>query len=257
MMLKSYKIFCPNLNKFITLEIYIKKHKKGQINDALYILDGQNAFKDKDATFKRSLRFTKYVDLFKDTRNINICAIAIKSYEDDIERTNEYLPYKFEINTKWNKNQNLSISKAFTNDFINTIIPFINAIFNINDSYIFGASLGALYASFIANNYTIFKGCGLFSICPFLCEKAFYKDLSINKRQKLKTFIYVGKNEESDSLFDKDLYLNSALKLYDFLNNDNTRLLIDENGVHNEESWEKHIIDFLSFIYSNSNIKQK
>lgn len=256
-MLKSYKIFCPSLNKFVILDIYVKKYNKNQVYDALYILDGQNAFKDKNATFKRSLRFTKYIDFFKNTRNINICAIAIKSYDDDIERTNEYLPFKFEINTKWNKDQDLNISKAFTSDFINIIIPFINAFFNINDSYIFGASLGALYASFIANNYTIFKGCGLFSICPFLCEKAFYKDLSINNRQKLKTFIYVGKNEKSDSLFNEELYLNSAIKLYEFLNNDSTRLLIDEYGIHNEESWEKHIIDFLSFIYSNSNIKQK
>ena len=99
-MQKSYKIFCPNLNKYLVLDIYIKSYNKKEAYDTIYILDGQNAFKDKKATFKRSLRFTKYIDFFKKTRNINICAIAIKSYNDDIERTNEYLPFKFEITTK-------------------------------------------------------------------------------------------------------------------------------------------------------------
>ena len=66
-------------------------------------------------------------------------------------------------------------------------------------------------------------------------------------------FLYIGKNEKSDDIYDDTLYLKSSKKLYNLFknNNINTRLVIDVNGIHNEEYWDKHLLDFINFIYNN------
>ena len=71
------------------------------------------------------------------------------------------------------------------------------------------------------------------------------------KKQDINVFLYVGKQEQSDDIYDKSIYYKSSLELYDYFKNNNTRtrLSIDSLGIHNEETWGNHIIDFINFIY--------
>ena len=71
------------------------------------------------------------------------------------------------------------------------------------------------------------------------------------KKEDRKIFLYVGKEEQSDDIYDKFIYYNSSLELYNYFkkNHINTRLCIDPKGVHNEETWGNHIQDFINYMY--------
>lgn len=257
-MIEKVDLFCPNLKRKVHIEISIPKHRnKEDVFDSLYMLDGQNIYKDKDASFGHSLHMERYLSIMSLKYGKRICGIAIYNAGSDRGRTNEYSPFKLEGNAKsLIKRQRLEVCEAFTYDFINTIIPYIQEHYPVKkeaeNTFMFGSSLGALYTTFITNKYpNYFGGAGLFSNCPFICENAFYAFLEKNLNKDLKVFNYVGLEETSDGSFDKTLYYNSTLKLHKFFMEKGlkTKLVIDCYGVHNEKTWEKHIMQFLSFLY--------
>lgn len=258
-MIEKMNLYCPNLRRKLKISVSIpKNYKQSDVEfDALYMLDGQNIFKDSDAAFGRSLRMGKYLAIMARKYNKRICCIAIHNSESDLGRINEYTPFPIEMKAseEWDSHD-LSISKAYTKDFISTIIPYINSRYpikkNPQNNFIMGSSLGALYAIYIANTYPkYFSGVGLFSPATFLCKTALRSHLTKNLNKNLRSFIYVGLEETSDDCFDKSLYFDEAKMLYSQLkeNNCKTRLSISSSGTHDEETWEKHIMEFLSFMY--------
>ena len=61
-MIEYYKLYLPKSRKEIKLEISIPRDYDNNTRfDTLYLLDGQNAFKDSHATYHRSIRATKYM----------------------------------------------------------------------------------------------------------------------------------------------------------------------------------------------------
>ena len=103
-------------------------------------------------------------------------------------------------------------------------------------------------------NYDSFETIGAFSTASFLFKDDFYKFLDKNIDKQRKVFLYVGKAEESDDIFDQDIYLNSSIELLHYFENHNTkaRLVISAKGIHNEECWDKAFSDFISYIYEEN-----
>jgi len=257
-MIKKFDLYCPNSKRKVHIQVSIPKTYDADILfDSLYMFDGQNIFKDHDAAFGRSLRMGKYLAIMASKFNKRICGIAISNSGSDLGRINEYTPFKLEqvAEDNWKK-QDVNECTKFTMDFIFTIIPYIQAHFPVkkeaSSTFVMGSSLGGLYASYVANLYpNIFGAAGLFSPAIFLCDKAFYHFVDANRNDKLRNFIYVGLKESSDGSFDENLYYNTALKLHNYNKKHNipSKLLCDYYGIHNEETWERHILQFLSYIY--------
>lgn len=257
-MIKKISLYCKTLKRKLELAISIPAdYKTSQIKyDALFMLDGENIFKDSEASFGRSLRMGKFLASMANKFDKRICCIGIYNAGSEMGRINEYTPFKIEgvSSDEWKK-QDTNVCRAFTKDLVDVVIPYIKEEFNISDtSFIMGSSLGALYVCYLTNSYPgLFKGCGLFSCASFLCANALTKHLEKNRDKDLRNFIYVGLNEKSDEIFDSKIYYNEAKRLYDiFKDNDiKVRLSVDASGIHNEATWEKHIMEFLSFMYSD------
>ena len=245
-MVEYFTVYFPKSDRKVKIQVSGPRLKSDIEFDTLYFLDGQNAFKDSHAAFGRSIRATKALNFAAKEFNKRIIGVAIYNMGTDIGRINEYTPFKIEndINDKWGS-ENLEICHNFCYDVINTLIPFIESKYNVkkdmNHRFIYGSSLAAVTALYLGFNYKdSFKVIGAFSTASFLFEQDFYNFLSNNKDKNKDVFVYV-----------EGMYLNSAKKLYKyFKENDNrVRLIIDVNGLHNEETWGNHMLDFINFIY--------
>lgn len=256
-MLEYYRLYLPKSKREVKIEVSVPRNRDNVTFDTIYFLDGQNAFKDSHASFGRSIRAAKVLGLAAKEIGKRILGVAIYNSESDLGRINEYSPFKI-INVASNewKKQDLKVCKNYCDDFINTIIPFIEKKYKTYNSYshraIFGSSLAAITAIYMSFLYPdSFKYVASFSTPVFLYPKDFYSFLDKNKKEDRKIFLYVGKEEQSDDIYDKFVYYNSSLELYNYFKKNQipTRLCIDPKGVHNEETWGNHIQDFINYMY--------
>ena len=256
-MTESYKLFLPKSKREVKIDISISKNREGITFDTLYLLDGQNSFSDSKAAFGRSIRATKTLSFTAKRLKKRILGVAIYNSGTDKGRIEEYTP--FYITNPESKNfQTSDIKKCedFCDDFINTIIPFIDSKYNTykdkNHRFIYGSSLAAITALYIAFKYPeSFNYVGAFSTASFLFENDFLNFLKENKNMEKNIFLYVGDKETSDSMYKNDEYLNASYNLYQLFKEagNRIRLSIDPNGLHNEETWGKHLYEFINFIY--------
>ena len=231
-MIEYYTLYLPKSNREVKLEISGPRYRNGIQFDTFYLLDGQNAFLDSHAAFGRSIRATKCLSIAAKEMGKRILGVAIHNSGSDLGRVNE--------------------------DFINTIVPFIEKNYNTykekEHRFIYGSSLAAITALYIGFKYKdMFKYIGAFSTATFLFRDEFYKFLNKNKDKNKDVFIYVGKKETSDDSYDENIYIDSAKELYEYLKNNNNRvrLSIDLNGIHDEETWGNHLFEFINFIYND------
>ena len=239
-MFEYHKLYLTKSKKYIDLEIFIPKSKNKL--KTMYFFDGQNTFLDSHATFGRSLRAHKILKK-NDTLGVAIC--GANSNEG---RMKEYAPFKmkdYEISCEY--------CYAFIDDLIDTIIPFIEERYNVikdsNSRIIYGSSLAALTSIYAGLKYDSFKYVLAFSTASFLCEDELFNFI-LKFKNKAHIFLYVGLNEASDNLCNKNDYINSSTNLYNLLKDNNyiCELKIDKKGIHNEKSWGKHLKDFFKFM---------
>ena len=255
-MIEYFKLYLPKSKREVKIDVSVPRNKENIKFDCLYMLDGQNAFKDNRASFGRSLRATKSFGFAAKEMGKRILGIGIHNSGSDLGRVNEYSPFKidYSLNEEWKK-QNIKVCYNFCDDLINVIIPFIENRYNTYKSkehrYIYGSSLAAITALYLGFKYDSFGYIGSYSTASFLFENDLFKFLDKNIKTDRNVFLYVGKYEVSDDLKDNSLYYNCSIKLFNYFkeNNIKTRLAIDPKGLHNEETWGNHIIDFLNFIY--------
>lgn len=256
-MVEYYKLYLPKSKREIKIEVSGPRNKNNIVFDTMYFLDGQNAFHDSHAAFGRSIRATKKLSFAAKELNKRILGIAIYNSGSNLGRINEYTPFKIDnpAEKEWLLHD-VKNCHNFCDDLIFTIIPFIEKHYNVskdkNHRFIYGSSLAAITALYLGFKYDVFGYIGSFSTASFLFEEKLHNFLLDNKKN-INVFLYIGKNEKSDDIYDDTLYLKSSKKLYNLFknNNINTRLVIDVNGIHNEEYWDKHLLDFINFIYNN------
>ncbi len=254
-MIEYYRLYLPKSKREVRIQISLPRIKDNIIFDTLYLLDGQNAFKDNTSAYGRSIRANKQLNFAAKHLRKRIIGIAIYNSGSDMGRVNEYSPWKMEkpLINEWSNN-NPKICMNFYDDFISTIIPFIEKKYNVSqDRYIYGSSLGAVMAAYMCLNDDTFKACGLFSLASFLFESEFDKflDLKMPTSKNKRIFLYVGKNESSDSMENHEIYYYNSIRIHNKLkeNGIKTRLVISQSGEHNEETWGYNFLDFINFIY--------
>lgn len=258
-MIDRYKLYLPKSKREVTIEVSGPRNEKNILFDTFYLLDGQNAFRDSEAAFGRSLRATKYLNYIARECKHRILGVAVYNSGSDLGRVNEYSPFKIDnvMIDSWKKN-NPKICERYCDDFINTIIPFIEGKYNVvKDSshrFIYGSSLAATTILYMGFKYEeAFGYLGAFSTATFLFHKEFMKFLKEYNDPKKNVFLYYGKKEISDSEKSKGLYAKEAKELYNFFKKqgNNIRVVVSASSIHNEECWENALLDFLSFCYSN------
>ena len=256
-MLESYKLFLPKSKREVKIDVSVPRDREDIIFDTLYLLDGQNAFNDNKAAYGRSIRATKVLGKAAKHLNKRILGVAIYNSGSNEGRISEYTPFYIDnYHSLEYQTKNTINCHNFCDDFITTIIPFIESKYltykDKDHRFIYGSSLAATTALYLAYKYPdSFNYIGAFSTASFLFEKEFDEFLLNNKNKEKNIFLYVGEKESSDSSFDKESYMDSSMALYSIFkeSGNRIRLSIDPNGIHNEETWGKHLFEFINFIY--------
>lgn len=256
-MLEYYKLYLPKSDREVKIEVSVPRHRHNIYFDTLYFLDGQNAFKDSHASFGRSIRATKYLGYAASQMNKRILGVAIYNSESDLGRINEYAPFPITkaSSTEW-LTHDVQNCHNYCDDLITTIIPFIEEKYNTykdpQHRFIYGSSLAAVTSLYLGINYSdSFNHIAAFSTASFLCEESIFEFLDNSSLVNKNIFLYVGKNELSDDIYDSNVYMDATKRLYEYFKSKGirVRLVVNSYGTHCEEAWEKHILDFINFIY--------
>lgn len=256
-MIKQLSLDLPHTKRNVTIEVSLPLDYDGKTPcDTVYLLDGQNAFIDSHATFNRSIRASKYLNKLSKEIKRPLLGVAIYNAMSDLGRINEYTPYKIThpANKNWKK-QNTDVFQAFVKDLTETIVPTIESLYpTSNKRLIYGSSLAALTAIYLGYHFDIFEGVGAFSTASFLCPNEMRNFIKQEIKKNVRIFLYVGKLESSDDLYEATLYYNESLDLHELISNlgGNCRLVVSEKGTHCEATWEKQLMDFLCYMYSDS-----
>lgn len=255
-MTESFKLYLPKSKREVEIDISLPKVKDNIIFDTMYFLDGQNSFSDSKASFGRSIRATKVLNKTAKYLNKRILGVAIHNSKSDLGRVNEYTPFYLSNPESKYQTHDIKCCHNFCDDLVNTIIPFIESKYNTykdkEHRFIYGSSLAATTALYLAFKYPeSFNYVAAYSTASFLFEEEFIDFIKNNKNLDKKVFLYVGEKEYSDSMYDRDTYLNSSKLLFNLFKKlgNKVRLSIDPNGEHNEETWGKHLSEFISFVY--------
>lgn len=255
-MLEYYKLYLPKSKREVKIEVSVPRVRKDIVFDTLYFLDGQNAFKDSHASFGKSIGGTKALHFAAKNMKKRILGVAIYNSGSDLGRINEYSPFKIQnpAATNWQEHD-VQNCFSFCEDLIHTIIPFVEKKYACHKSskhrFIYGSSLAAITAIYLGLNYSAFSTIGAFSAASFLFEGDVISFIKAKASRDKSIFLYVGENEFSDEIYKSSDYINSAKFIYNTIKDlgIRTRLVIDSKGQHNEATWEKHLIDYINFIY--------
>lgn len=258
-MIEYYRLYLPKSRREVKMEVSVPRYRANITFDTLYLLDGQNAFKDSHAAFGKSIRAAKALGFAAKEMNKRILGVAIYNSGSDMGRINEYTPFPIDnpADINW-INHDVQNCFNFCDDFISTIIPFIEKKYktfeDMRHRFIYGSSLAAVTAIYLGVHYPhTFSYIGAFSTASFLFERRFFEFMENSRLSEKNIFLYVGKKEDSDNVYDSCIYVHSSFKIYEYLKKRQvrTRLVIDTEGNHNEATWERHILDFINFIYSD------
>lgn len=261
-MIEYFNIYLPKTKREVKIEVSIPRNyqKLNTKFDTMYLLDGQNAFKDSHATFNRSIRASKHMGFVASATGKRTIGIAVYNARSEMGRINEYTPFLITnaADPVWAKTQDLKVCQNFCDDFVNVIIPYIDnkypTIKEASHRYIYGSSLAALTAIYLAYNYpNTFGAIAAYSTASFLCPEEFYNFVDKRINPRVKFFLYVGRRETSDGSYDEELYYNASKTLYDIATKHfaKVRLVVSDSGTHCEACWDKNLIDFFSFVYSD------
>lgn len=221
----------------------------------LYMHDGQNVF-DAATSFVGEWEVNETLEkLFKEGKTSGVIVVAIDNGGSD--RLNEYSPWKWD-------NTNIQIAKGqggegdkYVDSIVKSLKPYIDENFRTipEDNGIMGSSMGGLISLYAALKYPeVFKKVGVLSsafwfadnkITDYVKERGYVGDLKI--------FLYVG-GKEGSSMDDANKYKNDTIEMAELLKNlgyKNVKLLIDDNGIHNESFWAKHFAEIFLWLYNN------
>lgn len=217
-MLEGFKINCFPLNRAIRISIALPKdyNNTSRYYPVIYLLDGQNLYKDEDSYRGISLGLESIIEelSFEGKEAIYVGVAAASNPE---RRNQEYE------------------SKTLAEFIISAIHPYLSSRYRMNNYvYSFGCSK-ACYTAIALNQSEIFKGMILLS--PII-NIDMIKDLSIQKNNLC--YIYSGKLEENGACLQNVNLLKEVFP--------NAILVTDDNEEHSEAVWKSKALEALNYL---------
>lgn len=255
-MLENFKMNVVSLKRTIRISIYLPEDYNhcNDRYDVLYMLDGQNAFIDSQATFKCSLKAGDTLDLLEKQHYRNLIMVGIYSPSDHNQRISELCPFDIsEEEIIYQPN----MAALFADFIVHTLKPQIDAKYRTNEkkesTYIYGSSAGAIMATYLAYEYSnVFSVAGIFSLPAFICFKEFMCFCRSKFDPNVSIYLYVG-DLEGPYKDQPDAYPETSNLFYQHLTQFGCKHLQYEHnslGTHDEKTWGAYFKNFIEFIYS-------
>ncbi len=248
-MKRPYEVVILSRGDFArTVRIYAPK----KADRAIIMHDGQNVFRDCDASYGKSWRA---IDIMKETGAKNTAVIGIDSV--DATRMDDYLPFPSELD-KYGVKIGGGKANIYSDYLENTVLPYLDKRFGFAFYGMLGSSAGALATiDFAARKNSRFKAYGMFSTPIFVSPAAYGKFFnSATFDAAAAYYVYVGGSESEDagefSSLVPQAYVDSAFLVTNMLRKSgatNIDLMLKNTAVHDEVHWrvpEKEFFEIFS-----------
>lgn len=225
-----------------TVHIYVPDNRKNfEKFPVLYMFDGHNLFLDNDATYGKSWGLKDYLE----KNDIRIIVAGIECNHEGNQRICEFSPYDF-------NDENIGCINGtgvkFMDFMVNELKPFIDKNFPTKKdklhTYLAGSSMGGLMALYGVTKYNdIYSACGAISPFTLYIDKKLEKDLIVKSQLDRSIFYISVGTKEFDSKRALESGCEELLKLSRLLTKKGAKVYthLNENGYHNESSWEKEL----------------
>lgn len=211
----------------------------------LYMQDGQNVFDD--AT---SYSGEWGVDEYLDSRPAGEKEWIVVAIDNGgIKRLNEYNPYDFRLNGNTSGKSKKGEGRKYADFLVKTLKPFIDKNYRTSgdkaNTAISGSSMGGLISLFtLLKHPDVFGAAGIFSPAFSLSPKIFDELKKMGKKLSADIYFYGGKLEGEKMISDMQmahgiLTKNPKIKI---------KMVIREDGRHNEPTWRKEFPLFFEWI---------
>ena len=252
-MYQQWQITIPALTGDEPRSAYIYVPDAAVVDDerrypVLYMFDGQNLFRDADASFGKSWGLLEYVT----SHNIPLIVAALEcNHHDEAEpcggRLSEYAPYDFD-NSQWGsiKGRGRITMEYLVNEFKPYIDEHFPTLPEREYTFIGGSSMGGLMTVYALMAYNhIFSRGGALSPSLGFCRP----DLEslIDSAPIGRTVLYMDYgSREMRRIKTRQLFGDMAARL--IVRGVHLTSRVAPGGNHSEESWERQIPFFLSTI---------
>ena len=222
----------------------------------LYMHDGQNLFEN-DSNFG-SWRVDESInELFKQGKIEGVIVVAVSNGSS---RSREYAPYDYWL---FNDYIDKTLGDKYIEFIVNTLKPYVDNNYRTKPSRehtaMAGSSLGGLISLYGGLKYQdVFSKIGAFS--PYLVapkgkiDKMYQFVEQTGKNKEMQIYLDVGTKEFGRAKYDKK-YEQAVIDMHDLLKEagfakSELKLVVEEEGIHNERYWAKRFPDAFLWWFS-------
>jgi alpha-glucosidase len=234
------------LQRSRTLRVYLPPdyHHTEEHYPVMYMHDGQNLFDDS----------TSYAGEWKVDETLNALAVAGKLHlivvgvdNGQDKRMNELSPWP-------NPDFGAAEGREYMAFIVNQVKPLIDSTYRTlpgrAHTAIMGSSMGGLISHYAIHQYPhVFSKAGIFSPSYWFAEEVYAFVQSNPLPADARLWILVGRKEDSGAM------VKDAQRMYDHLlalglPQPNVVFTIDDEGMHNEAFWARHLPQAVAWLFA-------
>ncbi|OZM56923.1 carbohydrate esterase [Lottiidibacillus patelloidae] len=254
-MLEQFEVFMKSLNRKRMVRVYLPNNYESTNKNypVLYMHDGQNLFKDEDATYGMSWRISDYLD----NSNLEIIVVGIDSNDEGYKRLDEYSPW---VSTSIKeffpeiKEDVGGEGKEYVEFIVQQLKPMIDRKYRtkVEETAMAGSSMGGLISTYAACMYPkVFKRVASVSSAYWFSQQEIEQLLKQSDLSALEAFyLDIGTNESAEEI-EREHDIQSSAKVYEIVKDKvkNCTFEIIEGAAHNEKAWRERVGHIFSYLY--------
>ena len=253
MRIENEKFWFHRLNLELNLWIGVPNHP-GPYR-VLYMHDGQNLFKDVWASYQMAWK----IDQALEACQMNDVLVVGIEAPHGWRRVDAYAPFEIDYEELVTEKVKGGEGKAYLEDLISTVIPFVETHFDIlkgpEHTAMMGASMGGIISLYAGFEYPeIFGRIASLSGAYYVSLKAFTHYLK-GPFNQVPNILYLDVGDQEEGLATQGIYVNVHQQIDEALNPYKNQMKyqskIIKGGVHNERAWEQRLPDILPFLWAN------
>jgi predicted alpha/beta superfamily hydrolase len=218
----------------------------------LYMHDGQNLFRDEDASYGVSWGLA---DFLQESRS-PLIIVGIDCNQEGFERLNEYGPWENpEVGPKLLETEGVFGGKGgqYVEFLLHTLKPLIDEKYRTrtDETLMAGSSMGGLISTYAACLYPrIIKKIANLSSAYWFSQQEIESLIEKSDMSTIQKFYLDVGSEESTSKVDSEHYIRSSEKVYEKLKDKGieVRFEVVEGAKHHESSWRERMPEIIRYL---------
>lgn len=213
----------------------------------LYMFDGHNLYFDSDATYGKSLGLKEFLDHW----GKNLIVVGIECSDQDLQRVHEYCPYNIRSNMYGDVKGRGDETVAW---IVNELKPYIDRTYRTyphrEATAIAGYSMGGMLTLYTVLHYNeYFSKAAVISPSVVPAIESFRKEVQGKLSADTRIFFSWGTAEYAPAYNDLVAQYIRELEAEVQKQDVKTYLFCQEDGLHNEGSWEHQVPAWMHFMW--------